>query len=322
MLDTIDTIRKPIEDDMKRLQRAWERLFASENVLLDMALRHIASRQGKMMRPMLTLLMARALAGCSADESSVRAALALELLHTATLVHDDVVDESDRRRGQKSVNALFDNKVAVLVGDYILSHALKQASLTGNVYFVAMISQLGQELAHGEIQQLANMDSEEITERQYFDVIRHKTASLFATCASAVAAMRRLPMEADCYRLGELIGVIFQMRDDIFDLTEDAATGKPSGNDLCEGKLTLPVIYAVNRNAALLPAALRVRRHEASADDRRMLTRAACDVGIDYALSQMHAMASEAHTLAERLSYGDITTSLHTYIDYAARRTK
>lgn len=168
-----------------------------------------------MMRPLLVVLMARELGDVSVD--SLRSAVTLELLHTASLVHDDVVDESGERRGQRSVNAVYDNKVAVLVGDYLLSTSLLQAAMTGNIGVVEIISRLGGTLSEGEICQLANIRNEAITEEAYFHIIHHKTAALFAACAElgAISAGADAEYVARAKRFGEIVGLCFQIRDDI-----------------------------------------------------------------------------------------------------------
>ena len=318
-------IRQLIETDMARFEEMRASVLSSPNPLLGLALAHVASRQGKMMRPMLALLMGKA---CheQLDDEIMHAALALELLHTASLVHDDVVDESDRRRGKASVNALFDNQAAVLVGDYILSLALAEAARTGSTHFVEAIAQLGQDLADGELLQLHNMDLEEIAEEQYFDVIRRKTATLFATCCAATYILHGEGASKgslkQAHRLGDLIGIIFQMRDDIIDIVATDMAEKPAGNDLREGKLTLPVIHAITIDPSLTAAALRVRRREASADDICSLTTAAVAHGIDYANARMETLIAEAHTIADNICTENIATALHTYIDYVVQREK
>ena len=200
------------------------------------------------MRPMLILLIAKNFGDVT--DVTLRSAIGLELLHTASLVHDDVVDESSQRRGQASVNATYDNKVAVLVGDYILSTALLNVAMTGSKDIVAYLARLGQTLSNGEILQLTNISNQVISEQVYYDVIRQKTAALFEACAGigtlSVGASPEVVEEAK--RVGANIGMIFQIRDDIFDYYESAEIGKPTGNDMAEGKLTLPVIYAVNNS--------------------------------------------------------------------------
>ena len=198
-----------------------------------------------MMRPMLTLLMAK-LCG-KIEESTYYAAISLELLHTASLVHDDVVDESDKRRGQASVNALYDNKVSVLVGDFLLATSLTNAALTDNISLVKLVSCLGQKLSEGEIIQLSNTNASDFSEDVYFDVIKKKTAALFSTAAEAgVRSVESCDETAEkAYRFGELIGIAFQIKDDILDYAGTASVGKPLGVDILEQKITMPLLGAL-----------------------------------------------------------------------------
>ncbi|MCR5849305.1 MAG: polyprenyl synthetase family protein, partial [Bacteroidaceae bacterium] len=180
-------IRRPIEAEMQAYRTLFEETLQTDNPLLNIALQHVLKRQGKAMRPILVMLAARYVG--EVNEHVLHAAVALELLHTASLVHDDVVDESDRRRGQKSVNALLDNKAAVLVGDFLLSKALYHSAQTGSQRVVTWVAELGHTLSDGELLQLVNIDKKEISEEDYFEVIRKKTASLFETCARVGALL-------------------------------------------------------------------------------------------------------------------------------------
>ncbi|MDE5787895.1 MAG: polyprenyl synthetase family protein, partial [Bacteroidaceae bacterium] len=238
-MDKLTEIRQPIEAELKAYRTLFEETLQADNPLLRLALQHLLQRPGKMMRPILVLLAAR-MAG-EVNERVLHAAVSLELLHTASLVHDDVVDESDRRRGQKSVNVLLNNKAAVLVGDFLLSKALYHAAATGSQRVVTWVAELGQTLSDGELLQLANLDKKEISEEDYYDVIRKKTASLFATCAkTGMLLAGGSEGDTECLdKFGEYVGICFQLRDDIFDYDTTRDVGKPSGNDMSEGKLTL-----------------------------------------------------------------------------------
>ena len=190
----------------------------------------------------------------------------LELLHTASLVHDDVVDESTERRGQLSVNAIFNNKVAVLTGDYLLATSLVHAEQTHSHPIIQLVSSLGQDLADGELLQLSNVSNHSFSESVYFDVIRKKTAALFAACTKAAAFSVGVgEEEAESARLlGEYIGICFQIKDDIFDYFDSKEIGKPTGNDMLEGKLTLPALYVLNKtkDSAVREIAFKVKgRH-------------------------------------------------------------
>ena len=280
-MDKLAEIRRPIEQELRDYRRIFEDTLQSDNPLLQLALEHLLKRQGKMMRPILVLLAAK-LVG-KVNESVLHAAVSLEMLHTASLVHDDVVDESDRRRGQKSVNALLDNKAAVLVGDFLLSKALFHAAATGSNRVVTWVSELGQTLADGELLQLANLDISDISEENYFEVISKKTASLFATCAKAGGLLAGGGEEVvrQLEDFGQQVGICFQMRDDLLDYDNKHDTGKPAGNDMKEGKLTLPVIHALLKtgNADMRDLALKVRRGEATDEEIDGLVRFTIEEG-------------------------------------------
>lgn len=278
-----------------------------------------------MMRPMLLLLMAK-LYGEVCPET-LHAAVSLELLHTASLVHDDVVDESTERRGQLSVNAIYNNKVAVLVGDYLLATSLVQVGKTHNYAIIDEVSRLGQNLSEGELLQLANVANPEFSEEIYFDVIRKKTAVLFAACTkSGALSVGVTDEQAEFARqFGEYIGLCFQIKDDIFDYYDSKEIGKPTGNDMLEGKLTLPVLYALNttRDKEAEKIAVKVKNGEASADEiGRLIEFAKQCGGIEYAIKTMHAFKEEALLLLATLPDSDVKTALTTYLDYVVDRDK
>lgn len=307
-MDKLAEIRRPIEAELKEYRAIFEQTLKHENPLLRVALEHLLNRQGKMMRPMLVLLAAKFVG--EVNERVLHAAVSLELLHTASLVHDDVVDESDRRRGQKSVNALLDNKAAVLVGDFLLSKALYHAAATGSNRVVTWVSELGQTLADGELLQLANLDISDISEENYFEVISKKTASLFATCAKAGALLAGGGEEvvSKLEDFGQKVGICFQMRDDLLDFDNQHDTGKPAGNDMKEGKLTLPVIHSLLKTGdeAMRVLALKVRRGEASDEEINSLVRFTIDnEGLSYTekiLDKIACGSTQAIRLSERNS--------------------
>ena len=254
-MDKLQQIKLPIDKEFEEFRRLFDSSLQSSNSLLSEVLSYIKQRNGKMMRPILALLIAKLFG--EINDSTLHAALSLELLHTASLVHDDVVDESTERRGQLSVNAVFNNKVAVLTGDYLLATALVEVGMTRNYGIIDIVSKLGQDLAEGELLQLSNVSNPEYSEDIYFDVIRKKTAVLFAACMKAGAlSVGAGDEKAEYARLfGEYIGLCFQIKDDIFDYYESKEIGKPTGNDMLEGKLTLPALYAL-----IQPATSRHRR--------------------------------------------------------------
>ena len=294
--------------------------------MLSQALAHIRQKTGKRMRPMLILLMARNYGAVT--DSTLNAAVGLELLHTASLVHDDVVDESGERRGQASLNATYNNKVAVLVGDYLLSTALLHVAYTGNKQIVQYLAELGRTLASGEILQLSNIRSQGISEDVYYQVIRQKTAALFEACC-AIGALSAGAAEADIVAAKEFgcnLGMIFQIRDDIFDYFESADIGKPTGNDMAEGKLTLPVIYALNTvgDEAMFTLARKVKEGTVTADEIAVLVDfTKKNGGIEYAQRRMDELRMQCDAFI-RGSVGDreIGDALTAYVDFVIRRTK
>ena len=301
----------------------FEKAMSHENPILNEALVHMRQRLGKMMRPILVILSARMVGRCT--QEVLHAAVALEMLHTASLVHDDVVDESDRRRGQASVNARFGNKAAVLVGDYVLSMALEHAALTQSTRVVGLVAQLGQTLADGELLQLYNTQSDIIDEKSYYSVIRKKTASLFAAC-SQIGAILAGGSDDDVERLrqiGQITGTCFQLRDDIFDYDDKHDVGKPAGNDMKEGKLTLPAIHAVLRGGdpEMKSLALKIRRQQASPSDIQcMVDYTRQQNGIAYAEWAMQEFQYMAAGLVPEDGDPAIREALHAYIDYVAGR--
>ena len=275
---------------------------------------------------MLILLMAKNFGRVT--DATLHAAVGLELLHTASLVHDDVVDESKQRRGQLSVNAEYDNKVAVLVGDYILSTALLYVSRTHSEIVVRYLSELGRTLSNGEILQLSNIQNEEISEQAYYRVIQQKTAALFEACAS-IGALSAGASEDDIHQaklFGSNLGMIFQIRDDIFDYYDNSDIGKPTGNDMTEGKLTLPVIYALNttRDADMLALARKVKSGDVSREEiERLVEFTKQNGGIEYADKKMWEIhADSVHFLESEVTDPEVRRSLRGYLDYVIERTK
>ena len=224
-MDYLSLIKQPIAQDLSLFIDLFNESLTHTDGLLGSALSHIRQRGGKRMRPMLILLAAKNFGTVS--EVTQNAAVGLELLHTASLVHDDVVDESKERRGQASVNASYDNKVAVLVGDYILSTALLRVSLTDNQKIIQLLAELGRTLAAGEILQLSNIQNQEISEDVYYQIINNKTAALFEACAKigAISAGANDEEVAAAAKFGQNIGMIFQIRDDIFDYFDSKEIG-------------------------------------------------------------------------------------------------
>ena len=273
---------------------------------------------------MLILLMAKNF-GCVSSVTQ-HAAVGLELLHTASLVHDDVVDESSERRGQASVNALYDNKVSVLVGDFILSTALLYVSKTHSEVIVRRLSELGRTLSDGEILQLTNIQKEAISETAYYEIIKRKTAALFESCAAIGAeSAGASDDEVEAARLfGQNLGIIFQIRDDIFDYYDSKEIGKPTGNDMLEGKLTLPVIYALKStgNAEMMTLARKVKAREVKQSEINQLVAFTKESGgIEYAEQQMWKFHTACmRFIDERVGDSTIKAALKAYLDFVIER--
>ena len=309
---------------MEKYKQVFDSYLVHSNPILQKVLETIGRRKGKMMRPMLTLLAAR-LVGGEANENSIYTAATFEFFHTASLVHDDVVDESEERRGQESVNSAYGNQVAVLTGDFILANALLCAAKTGSTKLIEIVSKAAQDLADGELLQLNNLQNQTIGEEVYFDIIKNKTAALFAACAEA-GAMSVSSDEMDILLMkefGECVGICFQIRDDIFDYNKDAQIGKPTGNDMKEGKLTLPVIHALLKTGdeQMLDLARKVKSRNVSQEEINILVDFTKENGgIDYAETVMGNYAKKAKGLLTSFPDSDVKQALNMYVDYVIDR--
>ncbi len=242
----LDEIKKPIAPEFEVFQAALARAFETDNVLLKEVFEHVYAKRGKQMRPIILLLSAQMVG--EVNQKSVDTAVGMELLHTASLLHDDVVDGSALRRAQVSVNEQWGNKVAVLVGDYMLSKSLSYAASTGDVRVLEAFASVGQSLSAGELLQLSNAKRLSQTEADYFSVIRNKTARLFAICAKsgAITSGASDEMIERVAQFGEYLGMCFQLKDDLLDYSESDELGKPTMHDVCDGKVTLPLIAALD----------------------------------------------------------------------------
>lgn len=325
-MDQLSIIKRPIKADLERFVNLFEKSLTHDYGLLAQVLDHIRQRAGKRMRPMLILLMAKHFGGIT--DATQYAAVGLELLHTASLVHDDVVDDSAERRGQSSVNAEYNNKVAVLVGDYILSTALLNVALTDNQIIVKRLAELGRTLASGEILQLSNIQNTEISEDVYYDVIIQKTAALFEACCT-IGALSAGGSDEDIEKaslFGRNLGIMFQIKDDIFDYSQSSEIGKPTGNDMAEGKLTLPVIYALNStgNVNMRALAMKVKDRTVTPDEITMLVDfTKKNGGIEYAEKRMNDFSVLCKDyVTQHVVDQEVRDSLYAYIDYIVNRNK
>ena len=323
-MDYLSIITEPISSELTDFIALFNQSLSHTNGMLTQALDHIRQRAGKRMRPILILLMAKNFGRIT--DATQHAAVGLELLHTASLVHDDVVDESGERRGQASVNQVFDNKVAVLVGDYILSTALLQVSYTHSEVIVRCLAELGRTLSNGEILQLSNIQNQDISEDIYYQVIKQKTAALFEACAAlgAVSAGATESEIESARRFGRNLGIIFQIRDDIFDYYDHGEIGKPTGNDMIEGKLTLPVIYALNttQDEEMITLARKVKNGSVTDEEIvRLVAFTKAHGGIEYADKRMRDFHAEATLFLEtEVKDEAVRRSLKAYLDYVIER--
>ena len=325
-MERLSIIKRPIEGEFDDFVRLFNESLSHTDGLLSQVLEHIRHRGGKRMRPLLILLIAKNYGGV--NDVTLRSAVGLELLHTASLVHDDVVDESKERRGQPSVNAVYNNKVAVLVGDYVLSTALLNISYTNNSDILRSIAVLGRNLSNGEILQLSNIKNTEFSEDIYYDVIKMKTAALFESCCevgtlSVNANERQIELAKE---FGRNLGIIFQIRDDIFDYYDSKEIGKPTGNDMAEGKLTLPVLYALNstHDSEMEEIARKVKRNDVTRYEiARLVDFTKNNGGIEYAERKMLELRQKCMEFIDSESVSEeIRTSLTAYIDYVIQRNK
>lgn len=321
-MSAIKDIRQSLKPELERLDTLISRTLDSSNPLMDQVISNYLSHKGKQLRPMLVMLTAKLFGGV--NDLAVTAAASVEILHNASLIHDDVVDDSDRRHGHDTINAVWDNHVAVLVGDFFVSNALKLATQTADLRVIRAIADLGALLSLGEMDQIYNARYHELNEESYFKVISHKTASLFVTCVSMGAYCTGV----DDWRLGvirefaELFGRCFQIKDDIFDYFDSEIIGKPTGNDLREGKVTLPLLYALTRTtpeAEEMRMLLRDERTLSDADIRRLIDFAHENGGIDYAYATMQRMRTQAVKIMEQFN-SPVTEEFIALLDFVIAR--
>ena len=322
-MKTVEVIKEPISMEMRLFESKFKQSMSSSVPLLDRITHYIIRRKGKQMRPMFVFLSAKVLSG-EVSERSYRAASLIELLHTATLVHDDVVDDSNMRRGFFSINALWKNKIAVLVGDYLLSKGLLLSVDNEDFDLLKIVSTAVKEMSEGELLQIEKARKLDITEEVYFDIIRQKTATLIAACTAAGA--KSVGADNDMvkrfHRFGELLGMAFQMKDDLFDYT-DAKIGKPTGIDIKEQKMTLPLIYTLNNCEKKQRKWLinSVKKH--NTDKRRVkevIEFVNKSGGIQYTIDKMKAYQTEALKLIEGIEDSPAKQSLITLVNYVIDR--
>jgi octaprenyl-diphosphate synthase len=324
-MSEIIRIQQPVLDEYHWFNDDFSSSLSSSTLTLQSAIDKIMQSTGKHIRPLLALLSAKACGKVTAN--AINSAVLLELLHTASLVHDDVIDETKERRGVPSLNAFFDNRVSVLVGDYLLSSALIRSVQTGDIRIMSIVSEVGRSLAEGEIRQLEVAEEIVLDEQSYLQVIRMKTARLLSACAEIGAISAGATDEQiNCCRLfGEYLGYCFQIKDDIFDYFTDQSIGKPTGNDIIEGKISLPLLYSLNNedNKNRLHYQQMIKRKDFSAENiRELIVFAKASGGIEYARSRMKEYHDHAVEIIHKLPDSESRNSLLLLADYVVERDK
>lgn len=322
MSKQLDQIKQPVKEELERFEKHFRKAMKSNVALLDKIMFYIVQRKGKQMRPIFVFLSAKAAGGTT--EATYNAASLVELLHTATLVHDDVVDESLERRGFFSINALWKNKIAVLVGDYLLSQGLLLAVNNNEFSLLRILSRAVKEMSEGELMQIEKARKLDIQEAVYFDIIRQKTASLIAAACEAGAVSAGVsPEVSEQFRIfGEKVGIAFQIKDDLFDYgTQDV--GKPLGIDIKEKKMTLPLIYALQNTDRPTKKHLinLIKNHSKDQKSvKEVISFVHASGGLQYAESRMMDYCREAIDLLKTLADNDASKSLVELIDYVTNR--
>lgn len=324
-MNTIKEIKKPIQQEMLLFEKKFKDSLNSKVPLLDKILHYIVKRKGKQMRPMFVFLSGKLFG--EINESSFRAASLIELLHTATLVHDDVIDDANMRRGFFSINALWKNKIAVLVGDYLLSKGLLMSLENEEYDLLQIVSKAVKEMSEGELLQIEKARKLDIEEDVYFEIIRQKTATLIAACCAcgAVTAKKDKETVERMRKFGELIGIAFQMKDDLFDYYNEDVIGKPTGIDIKEQKMTLPLIYTL-RNCDRKQKKFiiqTVKNHNTNSDRvSKVLEIVKKSGGINYTVEKMKTYQEEALSLLKTFDDNESRKSLELLVNFVIERKK
>lgn len=323
-MTNFDEIRDLISSDLERLQKIIKQSLSSNSPLLNKIVDKYLETKGKQIRPIIVVLSAKFF-GAEVSDGVLCGAASVELLHNASLIHDDVIDETKQRRGHDTINNTWDNHIAVLVGDFFVSNALACAIRTNDFRVISTISELGKELSTGEIDQIDVAKHHSIDEQTYFSIINKKTASLFQSCVK-VGGYSVGASDADIANLSkfvELLGLSFQIKDDIFDYFKDDAIGKPTGNDLREGKVTLPLIYALSHIDAPRHEEMRRLADSDSLTTEQIETLidfAKAEGGIEYAYATMERLRAEARSILEPYPDNEAKRAFLSLFDYIIKR--
>ena len=324
-MNTIKEIKKPIQQEMLLFEKKFKDSLNSKVPLLDKILHYIVKRKGKQMRPMFVFLSGKLFG--EINESSFRAASLIELLHTATLVHDDVIDDANMRRGFFSINALWKNKIAVLVGDYLLSKGLLMSLENEEYDLLQIVSKAVKEMSEGELLQIEKARKLDIEEDVYFEIIRQKTATLIAACCAcgAVTAKQDKETVERMRKFGELIGIAFQMKDDLFDYYNEDVIGKPTGIDIKEQKMTLPLIYTLKNCDRKQKKFIiqTVKNHNTNSERvSKVLEIVKKSGGINYTVEKMKTYQEEALRLLKTFDDNESRKSLELLVNFVIERKK
>lgn len=323
-MTNFDEIRDLISSDLERLQKIIKQSLSSNSPLLNKIVDKYLETKGKQIRPIIVVLSAKFF-GAEVSDGVLCGAASVELLHNASLIHDDVIDETKQRRGHDTINNTWDNHIAVLVGDFFVSNALACAIRTNDFRVISTISELGKELSTGEIDQIDVAKHHSIDEQTYFSIINKKTASLFQSCVK-VGGYSVGASDIDIANLSkfvELLGLSFQIKDDIFDYFKDDAIGKPTGNDLREGKVTLPLIYALSRTESPRHGEMRRLADSDSLTTEQIETLidfAKAEGGIEYAYATMERLRAEARSILEPYPDNEAKRAFLSLLDYIIKR--
>ena len=324
-MDALSDIQKKLAPELSAMNSIIRKVLHTDNVLMNRVVSNYLLTKGKQIRPIMVILSAKFFNGV--NDHVLHAGAALEMLHNASLIHDDVVDETALRRGNNTINNEWGNHIAVLVGDFFVANALAASISTGNISIISSLSNLGKELSLGEVDQICNVREHHLDEAHYISMIRKKTASLFMNCVKmgAEAVGTEASRYAPLMKFAELMGLCFQIRDDIFDYYEDDRIGKPTGNDLREGKVTLPLLHALDFAPDGIAQEMNslLRRGNLSEEEIATLVNFAKEYGgIDYAFARMRHLQQEADRFLDTYPDSEYKAAFRDLFEYIISRER